>query len=174
MCSEKVILASIIVVSVYYKFFPELLHVSNFFQECELGRVLASRHSNSSLCHASVTFQIPYLSQSAPGFEQGKTLAPEPSELGPTDTQGHPAAVLDHGNRSNRAPGSSGLAGFWPGAGVGAWPGGVASVRAREPVLAGGPCYRRVLCLTLGHLLEWRGEQWHCTSLLLLPASLQS
>ena len=111
---------------------------------------------------------------SAPGFEQGKTLAPEPSELseqGPTDTKGHPAALLDHYNRSNWAPGSKGLAGFWPGAGVGACRRS-GFCQGRE--LAGGPCYRRVLCLTLSHLLEWRREQWHCTSLLLLPASLQS
>ena len=44
----------------------------------------------------------------------------------------------DPDNRSRRAPGSSGLAGLWPVAGLGAMSGGEAAARAREPVLAGG------------------------------------
>ena len=32
-------------------------------------------------------------------------------------------------------------------------------------LVAGCPGYRRVLCLSLSHLLEWRGEQWHLASL---------
>ena len=44
----------------------------------------------------------------------------------------------DPDNRSRRALGSSGLAGLWPVAGLGAMSGGEAAARAREPVLAGG------------------------------------
>ena len=40
-----------------------------------------------------------------------------------------------------------------PGPGSQCWP------------VAGCPGYRRVLCLSLSHLLEWRGEQWHLASL---------
>ena len=60
------------------------------------------------------------------------------SQQGPTNTQGPPAAMPDPDNRSRRAPGSSGLAGLWPVAGLGAMSGGEAAARAREPVLAGG------------------------------------
>ena len=42
------------------------------------------------------------------------------SQQGPTNTQGPPAAMPDPDNRSRRAPGSSGLAGLWPVAGLGA------------------------------------------------------
>ena len=60
------------------------------------------------------------------------------SQQGPTNTQGPPAAMPDPDNRSRRAPGSSGLAGLWPVAGLGAMSGEEAAARAREPVLAGG------------------------------------
>ena len=40
------------------------------------------------------------------------------SQQGPTNTQGPPAAMPDPDNRSRRAPGSSGLAGLWPVAGL--------------------------------------------------------
>ena len=45
-------------------------------------------------------------------------MAKGPSQQGPTNTQGPPAAIPDPDNRSRRAPGSSGLAGLWPVAGL--------------------------------------------------------